>query len=429
MRTDPGPLQGRRILVAASGSIAAVKTPLLVSALVKAGAEVRCLITPSASQLVSAVALASLSRHRCYQDQDQWDPQQPRPLHVALAEWAELVIVAPLSATTLARWSQGLGEGLLASLLLACECPVIAAAAMNTGMWRHPAVRRNWELLGEDPRVLRLAPESGLLACDRVGDGRMAAPELIHLAAESALQRCTEDGLLPLDWEGRRLLVSAGPTVEGLDPARVLSNRSSGRMGVLIAQAARFRGAVVDLVHGPLQVPSAWLDGLCCHAVESSGAMQEQLQCLQAQADGVVMAAAVADWRRRGGAAIDKAPKADLQAMLASALEPVPDLLMGLQATRPPSQLILGFAALSGTDAQIIDRARQKCSAKGCDLLMANPIDREGQGFGSANNGGWLVSAEGGVDVMPVSGKLALAHVLLDRMLQRWSSLESSAEA
>lgn len=429
MRTDPGPLQGRRILVAASGSIAAVKTPLLVSALVKAGAEVRCLITPSASQLVSAVALASLSRHRCYQDQDQWDPQQPRPLHVALAEWAELVIVAPLSATTLARWSQGLGEGLLASLLLACECPVIAAAAMNTGMWRHPAVCRNWELLGEDPRVLRLAPESGLLACDRVGDGRMAAPELIHLAAESALQRCTEDGLLPLDWEGRRLLVSAGPTVEGLDPARVLSNRSSGRMGVLIAQAARFRGAVVDLVHGPLQVPSAWLDGLCCHAVESSGAMQEQLQCLQAQADGVVMAAAVADWRRRGGAAMDKAPKADLQAMLASALEPVPDLLMGLQATRPPSQLILGFAALSGTDAQIIDRARQKCSAKGCDLLMANPIDREGQGFGSANNGGWLVSAEGGVDVMPVSGKLALAHVLLDRMLKRWSSVESSAEA
>lgn len=422
MRTDPGPLQGRRILVAASGSIAAVKTPLLVSALVKAGAEVRCLATPSASQLVSAVALASLSRHRCYQDQDQWDPQQPRPLHVALAEWAELVIVAPLSATTLARWSQGLGDGLLASLLLACECPVIAAAAMNTGMWRHPAVRRNWKLLGEDPRVLKLAPESGLLACDRVGDGRMAAPELIHLAAESTLQRCTEDGLLPLDWRGRRLLVSAGPTVERLDPARVLSNRSSGRMGVLIAQAARFRGAEVDLVHGPLQVPSAWLEGLRCHAVESSDAMQGQLQRLQAEADGVVMAAAVADWRRRGGAAMGKAPKADLQAMLASALEPVPDLLMGLQATRPPSQQILGFAALSGSDAQIIDRAREKCGAKGCDLLMANPIDREGQGFGSANNGGWLVSAEGGVDVMPVTDKLALAHVLLDRMLQRFSS-------
>ena len=129
MKTESGALQGRRILVAVSGSIAAVKTPPLVSALVKAGAQVRCVVTPSAAQLVSAVALASLSRHRCYQDDDQWDPREPRPLHVALAEWAELVIVAPLSASTLARWTQGLGDGLLASLLLACECPVVAAAA------------------------------------------------------------------------------------------------------------------------------------------------------------------------------------------------------------------------------------------------------------------------------------------------------------
>ena len=132
MRTDPGTLCGRRVLVAASGSIAAVKTPMLVSALVKAGAEVRCVLTPSAARLVSAVALSSLSRHRCYQDEDQWNPDQPRPLHVSLAEWAEVVIVAPLSATTLARWTQGLADGLLASLLLACERPVVAAAAMNT---------------------------------------------------------------------------------------------------------------------------------------------------------------------------------------------------------------------------------------------------------------------------------------------------------
>ena len=199
MKTESGALQGRRILVAVSGSIAAVKTPLLVSALVKSGAQVRCVVTPSAAQLVSAVALASLSRHRCYQDDDQWDPREPRPLHVALAEWAELVIVAPLSASTLARWTQGLGDGLLASLLLACECPVVAAAAMNTGMWSQPAVRRNWALLAEDPRVLRLAPESGLLACDRIGDGRMADPELIRLAAESALLTHASNGSLPWD--------------------------------------------------------------------------------------------------------------------------------------------------------------------------------------------------------------------------------------
>lgn len=403
--------------MAVSGSIAAVKTPLLVSALVKAGAEVRCVVTPSAAQLVSAVALASLSRHRCYQDDDQWDPQQPRPLHVALAEWAELVIVAPLSASTLARWTQGLGDGLLASLLLARDCPVVAAAAMNTGMWEQPAVRRNWALLGKDPRVLRLAPESGLLACDRVGDGRMVDPTLIRLAVESSLLTCAVNGVLPADWQGRSLLVSAGPTVEGLDPARVLSNRSSGRMGVLMAQAARFRGAAVQLVHGPLQLPDAWLEGLRCYAVESAQQMQEHLQTLQPTAAAVVMAAAVADWRRQGGASVHKAPKAQVPATLASHLEPVPDLLQGLHAAKPPSQRLLGFAALSGSNDQMLARARDKCVAKGCDLLMANPIDRPGQGFGAAANGGWIVTLDGATEVVPVMDKLALAHLLLDRLL------------
>ena len=137
-------LQGATDLVAACGSIAAVKTPLLVSALVKAGAEVRCVVTRSAAELVSPVALATLSRQPCLQDADQWDAARPRPLHIELAEWSELVIVAPLSASSLARWVHGDGEGLLASLLLACECPVLAAAAMNTAMWQHPAVQRNW---------------------------------------------------------------------------------------------------------------------------------------------------------------------------------------------------------------------------------------------------------------------------------------------
>ena len=417
MKTESGALQGRRILVAVSGSIAAVKTPLLVSALVKAGAQVRCVVTPSAAQLVSAVALASLSRHRCYQDDDQWDPREPRPLHVALAEWAELVIVAPLSASTLARWAQGLGDGLLASLLLACECPVVAAAAMNSGMWSQPAVRRNWALLAEDPRVLRLAPESGLLACDRIGDGRMADPELIRLAAESALLTHSSNGSLPWDWQGRTVLVSAGPTVEGIDPARVLSNRSSGRMGVLIAQAARFRGASVHLVHGPLQLPSAWLEGLHCLAIESAEQMQEHLHRLQANAAAVVMAAAVADWRRQGGASVQKAPKADLQRTLAEQLEPVPDLLKELQATKPDGQRLLGFAALSGSDDEIQALARDKRAAKGCDLLMANPIDRNGQGFGAAMNGGWLVKTDGSTEEMPVMDKLALAHRLLDQLV------------
>ncbi|MCT0250241.1 flavoprotein, partial [Synechococcus sp. CS-197] len=182
-----GLLQGQRVIVAACGSIAAVKTPLLVSALIKEGAQVRCVVTSSGSQLVSPVALACLSRNPCLQDADQWDPSRPRPLHIELAEWADLLIVAPLSASSLARWVHGDGQGLLASLLLACECPVLAASAMNTAMWQHPAVQRNWSRLHDDPRVLPLAPQAGLLACDRVGTGRMADPECIVLAAASTM--------------------------------------------------------------------------------------------------------------------------------------------------------------------------------------------------------------------------------------------------
>ena len=146
MKIDaPLPLAGRRLLVALSGSIAAVKTPLLVSALIKAGAEVKCIVTPSAAKLVSTISLAVLSRQACYQDEDQWSSQEPRPLHIALAEWAEIIVIAPLSASSLARWNHGLADGLLASLLLAAECPIVAAPAMNTGMWQSYAVQKNLE--------------------------------------------------------------------------------------------------------------------------------------------------------------------------------------------------------------------------------------------------------------------------------------------
>jgi phosphopantothenoylcysteine decarboxylase/phosphopantothenate--cysteine ligase len=158
------PLVGRRVLVLISGSIAAVKLPQLVSAMVKRGALVRCALTPSAARLVSPVALASLSRHPCHGDDDPWSPAAPRPLHVELAEWAELVLLAPLSATTLGRWVHGLGDSLLASTLLACEAPVLAAAAMNTSMWSAPAVRANWQELQRWPGVLPLGPAAGVLA-------------------------------------------------------------------------------------------------------------------------------------------------------------------------------------------------------------------------------------------------------------------------
>ena len=413
-----GLLQGRRVLVAACGSIAAVKTPLIVSALVQAGAQVRCVVTASAARLVSPVALATLSRQPCLQDADQWDPARPRPLHIELAEWADLVVVAPLSATTLSRWVRGDGEGLLASLLLACECPVLAAAAMNTAMWKHAAVRRNWGLLHDDPRVLPLAPGDGLLACDRIGTGRMADPGRIELAAASALLQADSQGQLKSDWRGRHLLISAGPTLEPLDSVRFLSNHSSGRMGVLLAQAAHLRGATVDLVHGPLQLPQSWLEGLQCHSVIGSAEMDQALQDLQPKADAVVMCAAVADVQRTSTNGVKKLPKERLIASMQDGWQLVPDLLHGLVSRRPAGQVLLGFAALAGPDEQLLELGRSKLRAKGCDLLMVNPIDRPGQGFDSSLNAGWLLGPGDRHQQCPLEDKLVLSHRLLDRLLE-----------
>ena len=406
MRTESlaDPLKGRRVLVGISGSIAAVKLPLVVSALAKRGAEVRCVLTPSAAQLVSPVALASLSRQRCYLDADQWSHTAARPLHVELAEWAELVLLAPLSATSLGRWVYGLGDTLLASLLLATEAPVLAAAAMNTAMWASPGVSRNWQTLQDFERVLPLGPAAGLLACDREGAGRMAEPESLLLALESLAlwgwQR---------DWQGRRLLVSAGPTREWFDPARCITNPSSGRMGVLLAQAARLRGAEVDLVHGPLQLEPAWLDGLHCHPIETGAELQASLEALQPKADAIAMAAAVADHRPKQRFN-HKPDKQDLAVAMEAGWEPIPDVLRGLVERRPAGQGILGFAAHTG---DLLPQAQAKWARKGCDLLFANPIDRPGAGFGGLTNEGWILGPGEAVQRVEPMGKLALAHRLL----------------
>ncbi len=400
----PDPLAGRRILVGISGSIAAVKLPLVVSALARRGVQVRCVLTPSAARLVSAEALACLSRHACHLDADQWSHQAARPLHVDLAEWAELVLVAPLSATSLARWVHGLGDTLLASTLLASEAPVLAAAAMNTSMWSSPAVQANWQQLHSWPGVLPLGPAAGVLACDRQGDGRMAEPEQLMLALESlALWGCQRD------WQGRRLLVSAGPTREFLDPARCLTNPSTGRMGVLLAQAARLRGAEVTLVHGPLSLPPAWLEGVSCRPVTTAAEMERALLHAQPTADAIAMAAAVADHRRAHPLA-EKQAKTELEFSLRQGWEPVPDLLAGLVAARPQGQVILGFAAQSG---DVLCQARAKWQRKGCDLLFANPIDQPGAGFATASNQGWLLGPGDRVEQLERESKLGLAHRLL----------------
>tara|TARA_Y100001968_G_scaffold94710_2_gene85048 strand:+ start:1130 stop:2419 length:1290 start_codon:yes stop_codon:yes gene_type:complete len=418
MRINQGiTIKGRKILIGVSGSIAAIKTPLLVSSLVKAGAEVRCIITPSASHLVSPLSLSTISRHRCYQDQDQWDPKESKPLHIQLSEWAEVIVVAPLSATSLARWIHGMGDGLLASVLLASECPVIAAAAMNTGMWGNQSVQNNWKELDKLPRIIKLDPSTGVLACDRIGEGKIVNEDIIRLAIESALIRQRKTPQINKDFEGLKLLVTAGATVEPLDPARYISNRSSGLMGISIAQAARFRGANVDLIYGNIQIPSSYLEGLNTFKIQDSLEMLAKLKEFVGSADFISMTAAISDLRRQEGSNESKLPKEALIESLTNELELVPDLLSQLSSQKKSQQVILGFAAVTGNDKELKVIGEAKRISKRCDFLMANPIDRKGQGFAENFNGGFLLGPNAMVQEIPVQSKFELANKLLDELL------------
>ncbi len=408
--------EGRKIVVISTGSIAAVKTPILVSNLVKLGAEVKCVITPSASKLVSPLSLSTLSRNRCFQDEDQWDPKETKPLHIALAEWAEIIVIAPLSASSLSRWVHGLGEGLAASLLLAFEKPVVAAAAMNTGMWNNKAVQRNWEVLKQYSNVIALNPEEGLLACDRLGEGRIANQEIIELAIRHSLFQYQTNLSLKKDLEGIKLLVTAGPTIEDIDSTRFLSNRSSGKMGVFLSQAARFRGAKVDLIHGPLQISSLLLEGLNIYKARSADDMKKTISELQSKSHVIAMCAAIVDLRKIGKKEQKKLSKEKFLESINDSFELVPDLLSHLIKKREKNQVFLGFSALTGAEEDIKRLGKLKKEAKGCDLLLANPIDIENQGLESNFNGGWLIGPNESIKQMPVNSKLVLANQLLDEI-------------
>ena len=408
-------LSGKKILVAVTGSIAAVKAPILVSRLIKAGAEVKCVITQSATKLVSPLSLSTLSRNKCYQDKDQWAESQTKPLHIALAEWAELIIVAPLSATSLSKFTSGSADGLLASILLASQSQIVMAAAMNTSMWENQSVKKNWNYVKTIDQVITLEPSAGLLACDRVGDGKMVNLDIIEMASESAFIFHAENKFLTKDLKDIRFLISAGPTVEALDAARQLTNRSSGKMGVLIAQAAKLRGAEVDLVHGPVSVQQDLLEGLNTYPVRSSNEMGAKIDDLQPSAQVIVMAAAVSDFKNNSPSE-QKISKEFFLKSIFDDLEMTSDLIKNQTKKKLENQIFLGFAAETGSDNEIIEKGEKKRVSKGCDLLMANPIDRAGQGFDENFNSGFLLGPKKMVKKLSFSTKLAISHQLLDEI-------------
>jgi phosphopantothenoylcysteine decarboxylase / phosphopantothenate---cysteine ligase len=393
----------RRVLVAVGGGIAAYKVCQLVSSLVQAGMQVRVMLTDAAQQFVTPLSFSTLSRTSAYTDQDFWQGDRGRPLHIELGEWAELIILAPLTANTLGKLAHGLADNLVTNTILASTCPVIAAPAMNTDMWEQKTVQRNWHTLLEDDRYHAANPGSGLLACDRVGPGRMAEPETLLLQIQSLLMRSQRDLV------GKHILVSAGSTQEFLDPVRYIGNPSTGKMGAAIAQAAFYRGASVTMVHGPMaQVDLQFLSGVRLIEATTAVTMRNAMQQEMAAVDWIFMAAAVADlkpkdYRDR------KIPKNDLPKRLA--LVEVPDIIAGLSNHKQRHQRLVGFAAQTG---DFETPAKEKMERKELDAIVANPIDLPNGGFGSDVNQGVWLDRWGRREEIPLCSKLEMAHRILD---------------
>jgi len=356
-----------RVLLGVTGGIAAYKAAELCRLLVRAGHDVTPIITDEAQTFVTVKTFEALARR-----------EAPRELYPHLVQ-ADLIVIAPLSANTLAKLANGLADNVLTQTALAFEGPVLAAPAMNPRMWAHPATRANVARLRERGVVL-VGPEDGEMAEGEWGIGRMSEPDEIFARLEAVLGR---RGQLA----GKQVLVSAGGTREPLDAVRFVGNRSSGRMGVALAEEARLRGAEVTLVAANLAVPPP---GKVKLVQASTAADLEREVLARADADVVLMAAAVADYRPANQSTA-KRPKNDQQWTVT--LEPTGDVLAQLGAQRRNGQVLIGFAADHGKMG--LARAREKLAAKGSDLIVFNDVSRDDIGFDASDNEVVLVSAAG----------------------------------
>lgn len=393
--------KSKRVLIAVGGGIAAYKVCELVSTLFKSGVELRVILTKSAQEFITPLTLATLSRRQAYTDENFWQPIYTRPLHIELGEWADLIVIAPLTANTLAKLAYGMADNLLTNTVLASTCPVLLAPAMNTDMWEQVAVQRNWRQLLTDGRFYGMETGSGLLACDRIGAGRMAEAAEIFIYIQSLLYTQGKR-----DLAGKEVLISAGGTREYLDPVRFIGNPSTGKMGLALAQAALHRGAKVILVH----CPASWEVPLGVEAIPviTAEEMQQVMLNQLPNADIIIMSAAVADVKPRDYST-EKLPKRSLPENLP--LIPVPDIVAEIGNRKQPHQYLIGFAAQTG---DIVKPAREKLQKKKLDAIVANPIDQVDSGFGSDNNQAVFLDKSGREVEIPACSKLEMAHYLFD---------------
>ena len=389
-------LKDKHIVLGVTGGIAAYKACDLVSRLVKAGAQVRVVLTEHACHFVPPLTFETLSGHPAYTD--TFAPRAEME-HIALSRWADAFVIAPATANCMAKLACGLGDDLLSTTALAMTAPLLIAPAMNANMWRHPATQKNREiLLSRGARFI--GPTSGRLACGDDDVGRMAEPEAIVNALPGLFSA-------RLDFEGVRVLVTAGPTVERIDPVRFITNRSSGKMGYAIAEAARDRGAEVVLVSGPVALPAP--RGVERVSIESSAQLCEAVLSRGEWADVVIQAAAPADFRPSSVAA-GKIKKTGEGMTLE--LENTTDIAAELGRRKRAGQVLVAFAA--ETD-DVIPNARGKLSRKNADLVVANDVSRSDAGFGVDTNAVTLVTRDDET-ALPLMSKRQVADAILDRV-------------
>ncbi len=399
----PNPIQAKKILLGVTGSIACYKAADLASKLRQAGADVDVILTAAAEEFITPLTFQSVTGRRAFRDADLWG-DAGHVLHVGLAEIADLMVIAPATANTIAKLAHGLAPDLLSVAALAARCPILVAPAMDGGMWQHPATQANVAtLLGRGVHIL--GPASGHLASGLSGAGRMMEPMDIQAEIRRML---AADGPL----SGRHIVVTAGGTWEPIDPVRMLTNRSSGKQGFALAQAALDQGASVTLIHAPVHLPAP--AGAQQVPIESSQEMLEAVLHALPEADALVMAAAVADFRpaERASHKIKKS-----SAALQIELIPNPDILRSVAEQRSQigfDGVAIGFAAES---QDLIENARKKMEAKNLDLIVANDISAPDAGFQVDTNRVTLIFRDGRLETLPLMDKERVAERIMQEVV------------
>ena len=394
-------LKGKCVVLGVTGSIAAYKIANLASALVKLGADVNVIMTKNATNFINPITFETLTSNKCLVD--TFDRNfQFNVEHVSLAKKADIFMVAPASANVIGKIAHGIADDMLTTTIMACKCKKIISPAMNTNMFENPILQDNLETLRKYGYEI-IDPANGYLACGDTGAGKMPEPDVL-------LQYILRDLAHEHDLAGKKVLVTAGPTAEAIDPVRFITNHSTGKMGYAIAKAAMERGAEVTLVSGPVAIePPMFVEVV---NVRSAAEMADAVKAKAGECDIIIKSAAVADYRPKV-VADEKIKKSDAEASIE--LERTEDILSFLGANKKPGQLVVGF---SMETENMLENSKAKLKKKNVDMIVANNLRTAGAGFGTNTNVVTLITPEDAKE-LPIMSKEEVANAIFDEILNK----------